>query len=206
MVEFKTSKSKALYSTLKDSAVIGALMQAAAYAQAFNELKLKELEVRQVCVIIAAEDAIKPIVFVGTVKKYLKLFLGEKLRFTENEQRASGNIDVKEVIEMRTIKVTLNAIKIKNNLKSETFINKIRDLVVPFCTKLTFDGYNFAEFYILYALENKLTIPLLDNTFFGICLRIVTGGFDRESSNNHDEMGKIFKTVEYRLRKKHAKR
>ena len=176
VVEFKTTKSKSLYSSIKDSAVVGALMQAAAYAQAFNELKLKDLIVNQVSVIIAADDSPKPIVYTGAVQKYFNLFLAEQLRFTENESRASGQIDEKKDIEMRTIKVTLNSIKIQNSLVSASFFKKIKELIVPFWTKLSFDGYNFAEFYVLYSLENKMAISLLDNSFFGKCLRMVTGG------------------------------
>ena len=51
-------------------------MQAAAHAQAFNELDIDDFEVvKDVCVIVAAKDCTEPIIHFGKVDKYFILFL-----------------------------------------------------------------------------------------------------------------------------------
>ena len=76
MIEFKTTKSKILYNTNSQTAVVGALMQAAAYAKAFNDLELDDFaDIEQVCVMVGAEDCFAPIIYTGKVQKYYNLFL-----------------------------------------------------------------------------------------------------------------------------------
>lgn len=75
MIEFKTTKSKNFYKSITQTAVIGALMQAAAYAKAFNDLELDNFaDIKQVCVIVGAEDSVDPIVHTGKIDKYFNLF------------------------------------------------------------------------------------------------------------------------------------
>ena len=56
------------------------------------------------------------------------------------------------------------------------FYDTVCNYIVPQCNLWTFDGWNLAEFVIIYCLERNKEIPLLNANFFDDCLRYVSGG------------------------------
>ena len=74
--------------------------------------------------------------------------------------------------------------KTESNISTD-FYETICNFLVPFHTNLVFDGWNFAEFYLIYCLERNITIPLLNQQFFDDCLKEVSGGFLRGQCTNN---------------------
>ena len=85
---------------------------------------------------------------------------------------------------------------------SKEFYESLCDFVIPQCNIWTFDAWNLAEYTIIYCLERKKDIPLLNENFFGDCLRYVSGGMMMKGEIENELLKSVIKKFDkFEIRK-----
>ena len=115
--------------------------------------------------------------------------------------RINASVDLKqlEIIEKEekdlkiSIKTKLRTIMKRDSEISKEFYESLCDFVIPQCNIWTFDAWNLAEYTIIYCLERKKDIPLLNENFFGDCLRYVSGGMMMKGEIENELLKSVIK-------------
>ena len=112
-----------------------------------------------------------------SLKKSSAIAASNKINSSDSDSESDVSSVVSEAssildTEHRTIKIKLNNI-IADDAYKKAKMDYINTLVLDM-SKATFDAYNFANYFVLKAIESNENIPAINQQFFVYCLNVVT--------------------------------